>query len=99
MGLIMKSKIDKVKAKKKVEETASKTVKITVEMVKLSFILILFYTIVVSIWFFLDEGVEGFLKNVATISVAGFWAFFLGYFGWRMGESVEQYFIQIRKKK
>ncbi|UCF11864.1 MAG: hypothetical protein JSW06_07385 [Thermoplasmatales archaeon] len=95
----MKTKINKDKAKKMVEKTASKTIKFTTTIVKLIFIIIVAYTIIVTIWVFLKTGAEDFLTNIATISVGGFWAFFLGYFGWRMGQTIEEYFIQIKKKK
>ena len=62
------------------------------------FICIIIYTIVVSVWTFINAGAD-FLTNVATISVGGFWAFFLGYFGWRMGQTIEEYFRTIRQKK
>jgi hypothetical protein len=95
----MKTKIDKTKAKTMMEKTASRTIKFTTAMVKLIFVVIIAYTVIVTVLLFLKTGAEDFLTNVATISVGGFWAFFLGYFGWRMGETVEQYFIQMKKKK
>jgi len=95
----MKRKIDKDKAKRMLETTASKTVKFTMTMVKIVIILILVYTVIVTIWIFLETGAQDFLINIATISVGGFWAFFLGYFGWRMGQTVEEYFDQIKRKK
>lgn len=93
----METRARKEKAKHTIEETATKTVKFTVRMVKLIFIIIIIYTIIVSIWIFINTGTD-FLTNIATISVAGFWAFFLGYFGWRLGQSIEEYFIEITKK-
>ena len=99
IGIIMQRKIDTDKAKKVVEKIESGTVKFTIKMIKIVFVLIVIYTAIVTIWLFLETGAEEFLTNVATISVGGFWAFFLGYFGWRMGETVEDYFIHIKKKK
>jgi len=95
----MHTKIDKEKAMKVVEETASKTVKFTWTIIKIVFISVIIYTVVVTLLLFLQTGVEDFLKNVATISVGGFWAFFLGYFGWRMGQISEEYFTKMRKNK
>jgi len=96
----MSPKIDKTKAKKMMGETAAKTVRFTVTMVKIIFILIIVYTAFVTIWFFLSSPTpEKFLENIATISVGGFWAFFLGYFGWRLAQSIEVYFYDMRKKK
>jgi membrane protein YdbS with pleckstrin-like domain len=95
----MMTKLDKVKAKKIMEETATRTVKVTMTIVKIIFVLIIFYTVAVSIWIFLTTDAKSFLTNIATISVGGFWAFFLGYFGWRMGQTLELYFISMKKRK
>jgi len=95
----MKTKFDKNKTKKIVEETATKTVKFTFRIVKLAFIIILIYTILVSLWIYFRAEPDEFLTEVATLSIGGFWAFFLGYFGWRMGQTIEEYFTQIKKKK
>lgn len=95
----MKTKIDKDKAKKVVEETAFKTIRFTASIVKVIFVIIIIYTVIVSIYIFLTTDRTLFLTSVATISVGGFWAFFLGYFGWRMGQTVEVYLHNLRKKK
>lgn len=95
----MIAKLDKEKAKKVVEETAAKTIKFTMTMIKIIFVLILIYTAVVTIWIYLKSDPEEFFTNIATLSIGGFWAFFLGYFGWRLGQSIEEYFRDIRKRK
>jgi len=87
------------KAIKAVEGTATKTVKATITLVKLIFIIIIIYTIIISLYIFLTSDREVFLTNVATLSVGGFWAFFLGYFGWRMGQTIELYLRSLKKKK
>lgn len=97
--MVSKRKAYKDKAKKVVGETATKTVKATKTVVKIIFILIIIYTFFISIYLFLTTDPEQFLTNVATISVGGFWAFFLGYFGWRMGETVESHFRSMKKKE
>jgi carbon starvation protein CstA len=90
----------KGKAIKAVEKTATTTYKATVTMVKVIFLLIIIYTILMSFYIFLTtETREKFLTDVATISVGGFWAFFLGYFGWRMGQTIESYLHSIKKRK
>ena len=96
----MPKKINKEKAKKVIEETATKTVRFTMKTVIIVFVTIVFYTVAVTLFGFFRSG-EDFLtilQNIATISVGGFWAFFLGYFGWRMGETVEHYLISMKKK-
>ena len=39
-----------------------------------------------------------FLENIATFSVGSFWAFFLGYFGRRLGQTIEGYLASMKKK-
>jgi len=95
---IMVPKIDKTKAKQMVGDTAARTVKFTMTMIKIVFIIVIIYTIAVAVWIYYDQGLENFLTNIATISIGGFWAFFLGYFGWRLGQSIEVYFYDIRKR-
>jgi len=92
-------KKQKRKAIEVVERTASTTYKATVTMVKVIFILIIIYTVIVSIYIFFTSEKEKFLTDIATLSVGGFWAFFLGYFGWRMGQTIEVYLRSIKKDK
>ncbi|MCK4332677.1 MAG: hypothetical protein KAV40_03770 [Thermoplasmatales archaeon] len=93
----MPKKISKEKAKKVIGKTASKTIHFTVKTVIVIFVLIIIYTIAVTILGFIKSGVD-FLENIATISVGGFWAFFLGYFGWRLGQTIESYLASMKKK-
>jgi hypothetical protein len=86
------------KGSNKYTKKAKKVVGLTMTMVKIIFVLIIVYTAAVTIWISYNEGFDNFFKNIATISVGGFWAFFLGYFGWRMGQSIEMYFYNMRKK-
>ena len=59
--------IDRDKAIRVVEETASKTVKATFTLV-----MVTFFLIIVSIYLFFTSNREQFLTNIATISVGGF---------------------------
>jgi len=81
--MIVKNK----KAKKIVKETA----KTTKNFLKVVFALLVIYISVSSAYGFLTSG-EKFLQDVITLSIGGFWAFFFGYFGWRIAESIENYF-------
>ena len=91
----MEIKNSKQKAKKVIKQATSTTIKFYKQLLIVIFILIIVYTIIVSFFAFLEAGTN-FLTNVATISVGGFWAFFLGYFGWRMGQTIEEYFKKIK---
>jgi len=99
-GMHMKVMLDKDKTLKAVEETATKTFSFTLTIMKIIFILIVIYSIAIVFLISLEGGVNfnEFLINIATISVGGFWAFFLGYFGWRMGQSMEIYFFKLKNK-
>ena len=94
----MPKKIDREKAKKVIGETATKTMKFTFKTLVIIFVAIIIYTIVVMYLGFIRSG-ENFLEDIATISVGGFWAFFLGYFGWRLGQTIEDHFASMRKKR
>ena len=91
----METKNTKIKASKIIKKATTKTIKFYKQFLIAVFILIIAYTIIVSIFAFLETG-SNFLTNIATISVGGFWAFFLGYFGWRMGQTIEEYFKKIK---
>jgi len=68
-------------------------------MIKIIFVLVIVYTAAVTLWVYINSDPEVFFTNIATLSIGGFWAFFLGYFGWRLGQSIEVYFYDIRKRK
>jgi hypothetical protein len=77
--------------KEAVEKTATKTVEVTIGIIKWAFIIIVSYISIVTFLGYLSAGTS-FLTNVATLSVGGFWGFLFGYFGWRLGESIELFF-------
>jgi len=87
----------KEKAKKVVKDTTKQTYRFTMNAIKIIFIVIIVYTIGISVYAFFT-GSEVFLQNVATISVGGFWAFFLGYFGWKLAQKIEEFFIGVKDK-
>ena len=80
---------------KKLHET---TVKTTVSFLRWIFFLIFLYigfTIIFGLWF---KGME-FFSDVITFSVSGFFAFFMGYFGWRLAEIIEEWLKKTRGEK
>lgn len=83
----------KVSVVEEIEKTAKKTADITVKFVKWIFFLLVIYIAVVTVLGYIASGTD-FLTNVATLSVGGFWAFFFGYFGWRIAEIVEKHFME-----
>lgn len=90
--------LDTKRAKHVVENTAKKTVKVTISLVKWIFVIFLAYVAIVTLWAYITTG-DAFLNVIATASVGGFWAFFFGYFGWRLGQSIEDHFSNLKKKK
>jgi len=94
----MALKNPKKEAKKVIKKATIESVKFSKKLLIIIFMIIIIYTIAISIWTFISGG-RDFLTNVATLSVGGFWAFFLGYFGWRMGETIEEYFKNLKPKK
>jgi hypothetical protein len=83
----------KQKARDFAQSTAKKTVEVTSHILKWVFILLVAYISIVTIYGYLSSG-EEYLNNIATLSVGGFWAFFFGYFGWRLGQSLEDYLVK-----
>lgn len=86
------SALNKDKAKKVVGKTANTTIKITKHFVRWVFFLLVIYISGVTVYGYIVSGSE-FLTSIITLSVGGFWAFFFGYFGWRLGQSIEEYFL------
>ena len=87
----------KEKAKRALGEVTTKTVRFTVKTVMVIFVIVIIYTIAVMVFGIIRSGVD-FLESIATFSVGGFWAFFLGYFGWRLGQTIENYLISMKRK-
>ena len=69
---------------KKVPEMA---IKATSRTIKYILILILAYT-VISMIILINESRMEFLKSIVQWSVGGFWAFFMGYWGWMFAEEI-----------
>jgi len=80
---------------KKIQETTLQT---TVSFLRWIFFLIFLYigfTIIYGLWL---DGMD-FINSVMTFSVSGFFAFFMGYFGWRLAELIEEWLRKTRGKK
>lgn len=54
-------------------------------------VLILVYIVAGMVVLLITEGGE-FLKQIVTLSIGGFFGFFLGYFGWVFAESIMESF-------
>ena len=60
--------------------------------------IVIIHSVLVSIYLLFSPSGGNFLIYIASPGIGGFWAFFLGYFGWCMGQSLEEYFFHIKKK-
>ena len=69
------------------------TVKTTSHLILWTFFIISLYIIVTTAYGFYIQGFA-FLDGIVTLSVGGFFAFFMGYFGWRLAESMEGWLTQ-----
>jgi hypothetical protein len=81
--------------KRQLEEIRDKSVKTTIHFLRWIFFIIFIYiafTIAYGLWL---KGAE-FFETVVNFSVGGFFAFFMGYFGWRLAEVIEDW---LRKKE
>jgi len=68
----------------------------TYKFLKWIFALIFLYIVVSILWLFLTK--PQYVEQIVTLSIGGFIAFFMGYFGWRGGMIVEEHFIKLSKK-
>jgi hypothetical protein len=85
------------KAMQVVEKT---TLKVTKTIFIFVFFVMIIVTVIYSIYTFLSsKNLASFLEGILTLGIGGFWAFFLGYFGWRMGQTIEIYFHNLRKNR
>ena len=96
-GKTNKEKMNPKKAVKVVEKTATRTVEFTIGVLKWIFIILLFVISIATFLGYLERGNQ-FLVEIATLGVGGFWAFLFGYFGWRLGQSIEEFFQAAKKK-
>lgn len=76
--------------KKELKNLQKKTVTTTVHIIKWIFLIITIYIIVITAWGFYQKGLS-FLDDIVTLSVGGFFAFFMGYFGWRLAQMIEDW--------
>jgi len=90
----------KRKAIQMVEKTTQTTLKVTKTIFIFVFVVMIIVTVIYSIYTFLSsKNLASFLEGTLTLGIGGFWAFFLGYFGWRMGQTIEIYFHNLQKNR
>ena len=84
-------------SKEKVEKIPEKTIKATGTAIKYSLVLVLIY-IIISTALIIYANQQQFLENIVLWSIGGFWAFFMGYWGWMFADQISKSFIKKIKK-
>ena len=69
----------------------------TYKVFKWVFALIFLYIVISIFSLFLSKRYQ-FIEQIVTLSIGGFFGFFMGYFGWRAGQILEEHFNKISKK-
>jgi hypothetical protein len=69
------------------EELPFKTIKLTVHALKWIFLLI-FLFITIGIFILFITGGDNYMQLILGYSIAGFFTFFMGYFGWTLAISI-----------
>ena len=84
--------------KEHMEKLPEATLKVTGAAIKYSLVIVLIY-IVASTALLIYANREEFLMNIVLWSVGGFWAFFMGYWGWNFADQISISFIKKVKRK
>jgi hypothetical protein len=84
--------------KKKIDMIPEKTIEATKSALKYIMSIVLIY-IVASTAYLIYMQRGQFFNDVVIWSVGGFWAFFMGYWGWILAQSISQSFMKKIKKK
>lgn len=69
------------------EELPSKTVKLTIHALRWVFLLI-FLFITIGIFVLFVTGGQNYMQVILGYSIAGFFTFFMGYFGWLLAQAI-----------
>jgi len=89
--------IKKKPEKVTLEELPKHAMRLSLHGIKLLMVIILLYIIAGTIILLVTQGFS-FLQNIITLSIGGFFAFFMGYFGWIFAESIMKSFNEKMKK-
>lgn len=79
------------------DQAVDTTIEISTHVVKYSLVVVLVYLVITMLYLIYTKR-ETFFENIATWSIGGFWAFFMGYFGWLFAESITKSFSRKIKK-
>jgi len=72
------------------------SVEITGHTLRILLAVVVAYVVITMIFLAIQQK-DAFLVNIATWSMGGFWAFFMGYFGWMIAESITKTFFKKNK--
>jgi len=94
----MKKQSDQMKkTRERVKSFPHVTIKVTLYALRWIFLLILIYVIISIIMLIYYER-YGFLAQIVSMSVGGFFAFFTGYFGWMFAQSIMEWLVRKKEK-
>ena len=85
----------KDKTRRIVKQSADTTISVTRHFVIWLFLILVVGVTAITILSYISSGID--ISTIASLGIGGFWAFFFGYFGWRLAEELETYF-KWRKK-
>ena len=94
----LKFKIDKPVDKHIFFEIPTKTITITMYAIRWFLFLILIYIVISVGMMFFTQSFE-FLKQIVTLSLGGFFGFFMGYFGWLLAQQITMWLSGKKKEK
>jgi len=83
------------RTKKTLEKTADTTITVTRHFIIWVFLILAVSITGITLVSYISSGVD--ISTITSLGIGGFWAFFGGYFGWRLAEELETYF-KWRKK-
>ena len=95
------------KTKEMLEKFPEATLTLTTYAMRWVLLLILIYIIISSLVLFFTESFS-FLTQIVTLSIGGFFGFFMGYFGWMFAQQITEWisgreeqetFFRTRRKK
>lgn len=93
---MIEKRMDLTKTKHIVKKSADTTLHVTKHFIIWIFLLLSIGITLITLIGYISSGVD--ISTIASLGIGGFWAFFFGYFGWRLGQEVEEHFRWRNKK-
>jgi DNA-binding transcriptional regulator YhcF (GntR family) len=75
--------------KEQVERLPETTIKVTGHALRYILAIVIVYLIISMLWLIYTKR-EEFLMSIVLWSIGGFWAFFMGYYGWMLAQQIHE---------